>query len=147
MRFLICLLFLSHVAIAKDLETKNATMVFKLNKDAKVGLGKNSKVKIIDASTIELVRGHLRLKSSKNYRVVAPLVTFTTEKGEFETAILSKSEVELNVYVGEVEASSPLIQTFVPEIIKAKEGFVFSSKKKTYTRKKFSPKLNKLTFQ
>ncbi|MGE3611499.1 MAG: FecR domain-containing protein [Bacteriovoracaceae bacterium] len=145
MRFLILIFILMQVVSAKEIKTHKKSIVMDLGAGAKIGLGKNSKINIVDDSTIELIKGKLRLKSDHKYRIVTKNVSFKTEKSEFEVSVISKSDIELNVYKGEVEASSPLINTFVPEIIKENQGLIFSSNNKSYVQKKFEPKLKSLS--
>jgi hypothetical protein len=44
------------------------------------------------------------------------------------------------VHEGEVEASSPYVQTFVPEIIKAGKGFRYNRKLRNFASRAFGPR-------
>lgn len=66
-------------------------------------------------------------------------VSFGVRGTEFELSEDSEG-VDLDVSEGVIEVSSPHVQSFVPEIVKANEGLQFSKKRKNFLRRKFSPK-------
>ncbi|MFP5387461.1 MAG: hypothetical protein ACLGHN_15390, partial [Bacteriovoracia bacterium] len=74
-------------------------------------------------------------------KVTADDVAFGVRGTEFEVAFTDDSEVDLDVVEGEVEVSSPHVHTFVPEIVKANEGFKFDRKRRKFVRRKFHLKM------
>lgn len=96
-------------------------------------------VKPVNAFETELSTGTLGVINDKNKEHVVKMknVSFTSTSAVFTVTQL-KDRVELDVHCGEVTFSSPLIMTFVPEIIKAKTGFTFLAKEKKIQRRKFN---------
>lgn len=119
-----------------------------------VSLSKNSQIKMTKiylndsaevgklTSIIGFVKGLIRLKVTKDsdlevdQRVEADSVVFGVRGTEFEVSN-ENSQIDLDVVEGEVEVSSPLIQTFVPEIVKTNQGFRFSKKARSFEKRKF----------
>ncbi|WPU65162.1 hypothetical protein [Peredibacter starrii] len=56
-------------------------------------------------------------------------------QGEFEMALSDSKNVDVDVFQGQLIVSSPFIQSFVPEVVKAKEGLTFVSKDKAFSRR------------
>lgn len=96
-------------------------------------------------SIINFVKGIIRLQVTKDenlqveQQVVADGVAFAVRGTEFEVS-LDGEDYDLDVVEGEVEVSSPYVQTFVPEIVKANEGFRFNKKARKFQRRKFRMK-------
>lgn len=115
-----------------------------------VALEKSSSISLSPHS-INLMSGITRLQVQKNmkadseYRIEAPGISFIAKGTDFEVSV-KKEWVDLDVYEGEVEASSPDVHTFVPEIVKSKSGFRFMRVKKSFSGRKFSPKLMRADF-
>jgi hypothetical protein len=91
-------------------------------------------------SLIDLIKGLIRMQVTKDgnekvdQKVGANGVTFAVRGTEFEVST-SDDDAELDVFEGEVEVSSPYVQSFVPEIVKPNEGFRFDRKKKNFARR------------
>lgn len=102
-------------------------------------------------SLIELVKGLIRLQVTKeegmelDQTVRAPQVAFSVRGTDFEVSTLG-DDIDLDVYEGDVEVSSPNVQTFVPYHVKAKEGFRYSRKSPGFARRNFAPKLKEPGF-
>lgn len=96
-------------------------------------------------SVIGFLKGFIKVLVSKDsdqevdQRYDAKDVSFGVRGTEFE---LSENDegVDLDVSEGVIEVSSPHVQSFVPEIVKANEGLQFSKKRKNFLRRKFAPK-------
>lgn len=96
-------------------------------------------------SVIGFLKGFIKVMVTKDadqevdQRYDAKDVSFGVRGTEFE---LSENDegVDLDVSEGVIEVSSPHVQSFVPEIVKANEGLQFSKKRKNFLRRKFAPK-------
>jgi len=84
------------------------------------------------------LKGHIQVKTKKNMKVLNDDVSFSTESGEFRVSLNENNDVDLDVASGEVLVSSPHVHTFVPEIVKAKEGFRYKSNPPGFERRKYS---------
>lgn len=130
--------------------SKASSNLLYLFSDTQVYLYPQSEIKI-SAKDIWLKKGAVRIKKmnlnneGKELLVSANKISFTTQAAEFETST-SKEAISLYVKAGEVEASSPLVMTFVPEIIKAGEGFRFTPHERKFERVKYSWKNRDLEF-
>lgn len=97
-------------------------------------------------SIINLVKGLIRLQVIKDensqieQKIETQGVAFAVRGTDFEVSIVD-DQVDLDVHEGEVEVSSPYVQTFVPYHVKASEGFRFSRKQRSFNRRKFEPKI------
>lgn len=140
-----------------DIYTMNSVVLIYLQPTTQISLAKKSHIKITQnlievnlekersTSVIEYIKGMIRLQVTRddqieiNQKVVADGVSFAVRGTEFE---ISKDgeDVELDVIEGEVEVASPYVQTFVPEMVKANEGFKFNKKKRRYQRRKLRTK-------
>lgn len=97
-------------------------------------------------SVISFIKGLIKVLVSKDsdqevdQRYETKDVSFGVRGTEFE---LSESDetVELDVTEGLIEASSPHVQSFVPEYVKANEGLQFSKKRKNFAKRKFLLKI------
>lgn len=96
-------------------------------------------------SIIDYIKGLVRLQVTKaanqeiEQKVQANGVAFAVRGTEFEVS-QDGEDVDLDVIEGEVEVSSPYVQTFVPEIVKANEGFKFNKRARQFERRKFRMK-------
>ena len=96
-------------------------------------------------SVIDFVKGLIRLQVSKDkneevdQKVLADGVAFAVRGTEYEVS-LAGEDYDLDVIEGEVEVSSPYVNTFVPEIVKKNEGFRFNKKMRQFQRRKFAQK-------
>lgn len=113
----------------------------KLTKSFIEGDGEKEK----SSSIINFVKGLIRLQVTKDenveidQRVEAEGVAFGVRGTEFEVS-QAGDDFDLDVIEGEVEVSSPYVQTFVPEIVKSNEGFRFEKRSKNFKRRKFAEK-------
>lgn len=134
--------------------TEDSYTVLYLEPSTQISLSKGSEITLTQNflddekearsfSLIELVKGFIRVQVTRDVgveidqQVKANDVTFGVRGTEFEVAIEGE-DVDLDVIEGQVEASSPLIQSFAPEIIKTNEGLRFSKKDKKYNRRKLA---------
>lgn len=140
------------------IHSQNAYIVIHLYPATQMSLAKNSEVKISEhmieenanlektTSVIDFIKGIVRLQVTKdsnqeiNQKVQADRIAFGVRGTEFEVSLEENQDVDLDVFEGEVEATSPDVHTFVPEIIKANEGFRFEKKKRSFSKRRFAPK-------
>jgi hypothetical protein len=128
----------------------NSNVVLHVYPETQLGLTKNSSVKIsentTEENTIDFVKGIIRVqvikddKLQSSQKVQADGVSFVSRGAEFEVSLEDNTDVSLNVFEGQVNVSSPFIQSFVPEIVKANEGMKFDRGNKNLLKKKFAPK-------
>lgn len=140
-----------------ELFTQDSVLVVYLYPTTQISLAKNTQIKITENliegdgdkeksfSVIDFIKGIIRLQVTKDenleieQKVVADGVAFAVRGTEFEVS-KEGEDFDLDVVEGEVEVSSPFVQTFVPEIVKANEGFRFNKKKRNFERRKFGVK-------
>lgn len=140
-----------------EIYSMNSVVLLYLQPTTQMSLAKNSHVKITQnlieenlekdkaTSVIEYIKGIIRLQVTQDdqleidQKVVAEGVSFAVRGTEFEIS-QEGEDVDLDVIEGEVEVSSPYVQTFVPEIVKANEGFKFNKKQRHFKRRKFRTK-------
>jgi hypothetical protein len=141
-----------------EIVTNNSIVVFYLYPSTQILLNKNSKIQITQAlieestvgeentSVIKLIKGIIRLQINKdvnqkiNQEVNVGVVSFGVRGTDFEVNAEAE-DIDLDVFEGEVTVNSPHVQTFVPEVVKANEGFRYGRKKKEFIRRKFQPRL------
>jgi hypothetical protein len=134
-----------------QLETHGGELLIELHPALQVILLPESRIKL-GRDQIFLEKGALIYKAfgaKTHYAVSLEMIKFSpkSSNAEFEVSKKSKNEVIMNVKMGEVEAASPLVMTFVPEIIKEKKGFAFSADKRTFEQREFNLRNNsKLEF-
>lgn len=145
--------------LGDEIFSQNSMPVIHLFPGTQLSLAKNTQIKITDhmieenaeavkksTSVIDFIRGILRASITREegeeieQKFQAKGVAFGVRGTEFEVSQEGDDEVDLDVFEGSVEVTSPDVHTFVPEIVKANEGFKFSRKKKLFSRRKFSPK-------
>lgn len=121
-------------AEGSSVQFKFGDAIFILLRSSSVSLGPGK---------IFLNEGSVVVKAAKETLVEAPKVSFTASEATF-SLMLSETGAEVDVEKGEVTVSSPLIMTFVPEIVKAQQGLRFDQKEKKYIRRKFKrvPKIS-----
>lgn len=140
-----------------ELFTQDSVIVVYLYPTTQMSLAKNTQIKITESliegngdkeksfSIIDFVKGIVRLQVTKDenleieQKIVADGVAFAVRGTEFEVSSEGE-DFDLDVIEGEVEVSSPYVQTFVPEMVKANEGFRFNKKAKNFQRRKFLAK-------
>ncbi|MFZ4715284.1 MAG: FecR domain-containing protein [Bacteriovoracaceae bacterium] len=141
-----------------QIKTTDGTVVILLYPATQMIISKNTIVKLTKnqtveyesgkektSSIIEFLSGLIRLQVSKDenqeieQKVQAPHVVFGVRGTEFEISN-DGEDIDLDVVEGEVEVSSPDVQTFAPEIVKASEGFKFSRKERKFMRRQFRQK-------
>ena len=116
-----------------------------LAKDTVVKLTENKiqkqKKMVRTYSSLDLVKGLIRVKilNEKNQETDLKVQTegaiFSARGTEFDVAVLKNKDVNLDVLEGQLEASSPFIQSFVPEYVKTEEGLTFSHGEKKFIRR------------
>lgn len=93
-------------------------------------------------SVVGLLKGLVRILVTKDpgevvdQKVDANDVTFAVRGTEYEVSVTDE-DADLDVVEGQVEVSSPYVQTFVPEIVKKGEGFRFERKARKFARRAF----------
>lgn len=140
------------------IHSQNSYIVIHLYPATQMSLAKNSEIKISEhmieesgdlektTSVIDFIKGIVRLQVTKDsnqeidQKVQADGVAFGVRGTEFEVSLEDNQDVDLDVFEGEVQASSPDVHTFVPEIIKANEGFRYEKRKKAFSKRRFAPK-------
>lgn len=126
----------TQISLAKNTELKISQHLLEENKK----LAKSF-------SVIDFIKGLIRVQVAREageeleQKIQAKDVSFAVRGTEFEVSY-SDLDVDLDVMEGEVVVSSPHIHSFVPEVVKANEGFRFNRKQKVFARRKFSPKFN-----
>ncbi len=132
--------------------TNDSQVLVTVYPSTQIVLDKNSHLGL--SSELEFTKGKMKTrigagsKEESSHKVQANQVAFTTSSGEFEVSYGPKKFIELFVANGEVEASSPQVQTFVPEIIKTKEGFRFNIQEPGFSKQRYAPKFKtSLTFK
>lgn len=124
--------------------SQNEPVTFKLESGQSITLAPHSQIKISDKDSVDFVQGRILVETTQAFKVQTEGVAFTTEKGSFEVSQTPTKDIDLDVISGEVEVSSPHVHTFVPEIVKASEGFRYSTAQPGFARRPFNPKINKL---
>ncbi len=137
--------------VGDSIHTENAHVTFLLYPKIQMSLVKGTEITISKhmieesnaektTSLIELIKGLIRIQVTRDgneevdQKVDAKGVTFAVRGTEFEVSS-TDVDAELDVFEGEVEVSSPYVQTFVPEIVKPKEGFRFERKGRKFERR------------
>lgn len=145
--------------LGDEIFSQNSMPVIHLFPGTQLSLAKNTQIKLTEhmieenaeavkksSSVIDFIRGILRASITReegeevDQKFQAKGVAFGVRGTEFEVSQEGDDEVDLDVFEGSVEVTSPDVQTFVPEIVKANEGFKFNRKNRTFGRRKFSPK-------
>ncbi len=90
-----------------------------------------------------LVRFNFHLENGQeiDHKIRADGIVFVVRGTEFEISS-NENQYDLEVSRGQVEVSSPFIQSFVPEIITEQRSLRFDRKKHVFLKKKFQPKFN-----
>lgn len=127
-------------------------LVLQLYPETQIALTKQTEL-IIDQADLEISksndRGFAVVKLQKGLvKVLIPAgkrqeleqrwetegMTGAVRQGEFELSVEESKNVKLEVMKGQVDVSSPFIQSFVPEIVKSNEGLTFVMKDKAFSR-------------
>ncbi len=100
-----------------------------------------ARIKIVQASPliVEPLEGTIRFHegdSKIETQIQMKDVGFTGTRADYEIIVL-KDSILMNVYRGEVTVASPHVMTFVPYVVKAKEGFRFVRSKPALEKKDF----------
>ena len=128
------------IKVGDRLETNQEEVLIEFLPSLQVILLPSSIIKL-HKDEIFLEKGSLRyqaLEAKDKFTVTSEMIKFSPQGGRVQFEVSKyKDEVVLNVEVGEVEAASPLVMTFVPEMIKANKGFAFSAKKRKFEQRNF----------
>ncbi len=153
----------SVLEVGDILRTENSHVVLILFPKIQMSLVKGTEIKITshmveDAgvgerteSLIDLIKGLIRIQVTRDdkdkieQKVNAREVSFAVRGTEYEVSS-TEEDAELDVIEGEVEVTSPHVQTFVPEIVKPKEGFRFERKKRKFERRAFRQRVKESQF-
>lgn len=146
------------ISLSKDTKIESNDLIITLKSPALVFMNPNIQVSVApfsilevkdsnkkDAPFLNLSKGMLRAKVFKgplkniSLEVASSGVSLKTILGEFEVFLEEKRYVNVNVFTGEVEASSPHLHTFVPEIIKAQKGFRYNIAPPSFSEAPFKP--------
>ena len=137
--------------------SQGAVMVIHLYPSTQLSLSKNTQITLTQnlieedktkektSSIVNFIKGVVRVLVTKEadqeieQKVAADGVAFAVRGTEFEVSE-EGDDFDLDVIEGEVEVSSPYVQTFVPEIVKPNEGFRFNKRQKNFQRRKFGLK-------
>lgn len=144
--------------LGDTVSSANAYVVIQLYPASQFSMGKNTELKISEHqinqanelektwTVVDFLKGIVRSQIKRDegqeveVQVRAEGASFAVRGTEFEVSIEDNKDIDLDVFEGEVAASSPYIQSFVPEIIKANEGLRFERNKKAFTKRRFSSK-------
>jgi hypothetical protein len=147
----------ANLELGDELFSNESVLVLHLYPSSQISLAKNSQIRINQSliegngekeksfSVISFIRGLVRIQVTRDssleidQKIIADGVAFAVRGTEFEVS-KEGDDFDLDVMEGEVEVSSPFVQTFVPEIVKANEGFRFNKKEKNFKRRKFKTK-------
>lgn len=150
--------------LADKIYSENCIVVLYISPSSQLSLSKNSEIQITESllkegealtkseSIIDLIKGLIRLQVIKGPEIEMSQtirtkdVSFGVRGTDFEVK-LEDEDVHLDVYEGEVEVTSPYVNTFVPYIVKRAEGFRYGRKKQLFEKKKFSPRFNNAGFK
>lgn len=141
----------SELEIGDTLRSDDSHVVFMIYPKIQMSLSRGSEMKITShlvdsanteksSSLIELIKGIIRVQVIRDegeqveHKIDAGGVSFAVRGTEFEVTS-TEDDAELDVIEGEVEVSSPYVQTFVPEIVKGNEGFRYSKRAKKFERR------------
>ncbi len=148
----------TELTVGDEIFSEDAVLVIQVYPTTQISINKNSHIKIdqnlIDdngvkqktTSVIGFIHGMIRLEVSKdkneevNQKVQAEGIAFSVRGTDFEISNDENDDVDLDVHEGAVEASSPYVQTFVPEIIKAGKGFRYNRKQRNFASRAFGPR-------
>ena len=137
-----------------QLHTLDSVVLIHLYPSTQIGLSKNTQLNFSESlvqeftnkekafSIIDFIKGMVRIQVTKDpeieidQKIRANGVSFAIRGTEFEISDLD-GEIDLDVIEGQVEVSSPYVQTFVPEMVNPNEGFSFNKKEKKFRRRKF----------
>ncbi len=149
--------------VGDDIHTENSLVVLVLYPKIQMSIAMASELKIsshmVDEagstektdSVVDLVKGLIRIQVTRDeneevqQKVEANGVAFAVRGTEYEVSS-SDDDAELDVFEGEVQVSSPYVQTFVPEIVKPNQGFKFDRKEKRFNRRAFRERLKESRF-
>ncbi len=123
-----------------EIFSETAEVLIRLSSGTLLNIGKNTQLKLTK-EMIDLFKGIIRLKVVKDSKVQANGVAFEAQTSDFEVSWFDNNSIDLDVYKGEVTVSSPHVHTFVPEIVKKKEGFTYNPLSPSFNRRSFAPKL------
>lgn len=140
------------IQVGDIIRSENSLVVFLLFPKIQMSLVKGTEILITSHlveeagegdktfSLVDLVKGLIRIQVTRDQddqveqKVNARDVSFAVRGTEYEVSS-TDSDAELDVFEGEVEVSSPFVQTLVPEIVKPKQGFRFERKNRQFVRR------------
>lgn len=143
--------------VGDEIHSEDSVLNLLFHPTGQYRLSKNSTIKITQnliqdlndteksQTIIEFFKGMIRVqilsddKLEIDHKIQTKDVAFAVRGTEFEVS-QSGDDFDLDVVEGAVEVSSPHVQTFVPEIVKANEGFRFNRKNRSFKRRQFKLK-------
>jgi len=124
-----------------EIFSQESMVLIYLEPNLQISLSKNSHIKL-NRSLINLMKGLVRVRVEKvidkenDFKLQTRDVVVAISEAEFEIMIAESKNVELDVFNGEVVVSSPHVHSFVPEVVKSREGLTFYFVKKAFLRRK-----------
>jgi hypothetical protein len=124
-----------------EIFSQESMVLIYLEPNLQISLSKNSHIKL-NRSLINLMKGLVRVRVEKvidkenDFKLQTRDVVVAISEAEFEIMIAESKNVELDVFNGEVVVSSPHVHSFVPEVVKSREGLTFHFVKKAFLRRK-----------
>jgi hypothetical protein len=150
-----------NLEIGDNIQTQNSYVAILLYPKIQMSLAKGTDITLtqhlLDENTeettslIDLVKGLIRIQVTRDggeridQKVNAKGVTFAVRGTEYEVSSTDE-DVELDVFDGEVEVTSPFVKTLVPEIVKPNQGFRFKRKERQFSRRPFRERLTESGF-
>lgn len=136
-----------------EIFSQDSFVLIYLNPKLQLSLSKNAVVRLSKLET-DLVKGLVRvhidkLNDEKNdHKIQTQDVIVVASSAEFDFMIAESNDVELDVFSGQTDVSSPHVHSFVPEYVKSQEGLTFQHGKKSFHRRKVQSRLkNHLEFE
>jgi hypothetical protein len=127
------------------ISTLQSTVMLYLEPSTQILVPENAEIIIVKkdnlSSMVTLLKGHIRLKVIPLAKVEVGQsleigsVVASSQNADFQGA-LKGEDSEFDVRTGLIQLSSPLVQSFVPENLKAKEGVLFAKGQKKFVRRK-----------
>ena len=146
-----------NLEVGDEVFSQESVVLIHLYPTTQMSMAKNTQIKITQSlieqtanqekafSVINFIKGIIRVQVTKetaldvDQKVEAEGVVFAVRGTEFEVSD-EKEGIDLDVTEGVVEVSSPYVQSFVPEIVKANEGLRFNKKARKFERRQFRRK-------
>lgn len=136
----LCLTIAPSWASTTQIRSQAESKVISLEPSGQVRLEKESEILLTEKARLVLQKGSLRYRGDSPYEIRLKDVSFKSMDADFEV-ISDAHSVLLHVYSGEVEVTSPHVNTFVPYMVKEKEGFRFKKARPEFEKKVFESRV------